>query len=124
LPYFKKMCKRIYNGKIFDQQHIFESILRTIICDFPEPEIKVKLQLITGLTESIELTTMGPFLESITDAISNYSLQTLKQLFGYLYNNVNDTEDYYNAWYVNLQNKYDDLMKKMVPIMDWINSDE
>jgi hypothetical protein len=124
LPYFKTLCKRIYNGKTFSQQEIFESILRSIICNFPETEIKAKLQLIIEITESIELTNMAPFLESITDVISSYSLQTLKQLFAYLYNNVNDTEDHYNAWYVNLQTKYDELMRKMVPIMDWINGDE
>ncbi len=124
LPYFKTLCKRIYNGKTFSQQEIFESILRSIIFNFPETEIKAKLQLIIEITESIELTNMAPFLESITDVISSYSLQTLKQLFAYLYNNVNDTEDHYNAWYVNLQTKYDELMRKMVPIMDWINSDE
>ena len=44
--------------------------------------------------------------------------------FVFLYNYVNDTEDEYNKWYTNLQDCNMPLMQKMVPIMDWINSDE
>jgi hypothetical protein len=124
LQVFKKLCKRVYNGTVFDQGIIFQHILNTIISTVPEKEIKQTLLQLTLLCKCIDIHDMYEFLTSITVHLALFSDATLTIVFTFLYNYVDDTEDEYNRWYTNLQDSNMALMQKMVPIMDWINSDE
>lgn len=124
LQVFRKLFKRIYNGTVFEQETIFKTIVHTIISVTPEHEIKQQITSITKLAENFTIPNMSEFLTSITGNLAQFSDATLKIVFVFLYNYVNDTEDEYNKWYTNLQDCNMPLMQKMVPIMDWINSDE
>jgi hypothetical protein len=141
LQIFRKLCKRIYKGIVFEQDTIFKTIVYTIVNDLPEQEIKLKIASLTKLAENFTISDMAEFLISITEKLSQFSDTTLKVIFAFLYNYVNDNEDEYNTWYTNLQDCNTvctglqdqcnatgvsgiSLMQKMVPIMDWINSDE
>lgn len=124
LQVFRKLFKRIYNGTVFEQETIFKTIVHTIISVTPEHEIKQQITSITKLSENFTIPNMSEFLTSITGNLAQFSDATLKIVFVFLYNYVNDTEDEYNKWYTNLQDCNMPLMQKMVPIMDWINSDE
>jgi hypothetical protein len=124
LQVFKKLCKRVYNGTVFDQGIIFQHILNTIISIVPEKEIKQTLLQLTLLCTCIDIHDMYEFLTSITAQLALFSDATLTIVFTFLYNYVDATEDEYNRWYTNLQDSNMALIQKMVPIMDWINSDE
>lgn len=130
LQLFKKLCKRVYNGTVFEQENIFKTIIYTIIYDIPEQEIKRHIMLLTGLAETFTIPNMTEFLTSITTQLIQFQVVTLKFIFTFLYNYVNDTDEEYNLWYGKLQ-EYDadsnnsnvTLMQKMTPIIDWINSE-
>jgi hypothetical protein len=121
---FRKLVKRIYNGIVFDQETIFKTIIHTIISVIPEHEIKKHIAALTKLAENFTIYDMAEFLTAITNNLAQFSDTTLKIVFVFLYNYVNDTEDEYNKWYTNLQDCNMPLMQKMVSVMDWINSDE
>lgn len=126
ITHFKTLCKRIYNGVVFEQSQVFEQIIYTIITSLSESEIKDKLKTLTKLSEHVTIDNMPEFLNSITSHITYFTKPTLQIIFGFLYNYVDDTEENYNLWYTNLQSTSDnlELMAKMTSIMDWINSDE
>ena len=123
LHLFRKLCKRVYNGVVFDQNAIFKLMVYTIMNDFPEQEIKHRLVLLTKLADALTIPNMAEFLTSITPRLEQFQTATLKFIFTFLYNYVNDTEEEYNLWYTNLQDGNMSLMQKMVTIIDWINSD-
>lgn len=126
ITHFKTLCKRIYNGVVFEQSQVFEQIIYTIITSLSESEIKDKLKPLTKLAEYVSITDMTEFLTSITNHLTHLTKPTLQTIFGFLYNYVDDTEENYNLWYTNLQSTPAnmDLMTKVSPIMDWINSNE
>lgn len=101
---FKKLCKRVYNGVVFEQETVFKKMVYTIVNDFPEQEIKLYFTLLTKLAEALTITNMSEFLTSITERLDALQTTTLKVIFTFLYNYVNDTEEEYNLWYSNLKN--------------------
>jgi hypothetical protein len=97
--------------------------VHTIISVTPEAEIKKRITSVTKLAENFTITNMSEFLTDITGNLAQFSDATLKVVFVFLYNYVNDTEEEYNLWYTKIQDCNMALMQKMVPIIDWINSD-
>lgn len=126
ITHFKTLCKRIYNGVVFDQSYVFEQIIYTIITTIvTESEIKDKLKTLTKLAEYVSINDMVEFLSSITTHLTHLTPTILQIIFGFLYNYVDDTEESYNLWYTNLQSIPDnlELKNKMSSVIDWINSD-